>query len=158
MNFRLFLTVLLCSLGYSNLVLAHPLGDREFNELEQLLINYDFVIRYELPPYENKRGLKPYGLLNTKTKTIWINPVVFELGNAKHTLIHEAVHASQTCAGKGSISLVDLPIDPPQITRPYFMRYHQYRREIEAQAYTVQAQPDAIEVVTKLLNKYCSVT
>ncbi|MDJ0680318.1 MAG: hypothetical protein QNJ18_10695 [Xenococcaceae cyanobacterium MO_167.B52] len=156
MNFRLFFTVLLSSLGCSNLVLAHPLGDPEFNQLEQLLINYDFVVRYELPPYENKRGLKPYGLLHTKTKTIWINPVVFDLGNAKATLIHEAVHASQTCAGNGSIALVDLEIEPPQITRPYFMRYHQYRREIEAQAYTVQAQPDSLALVTQLLNKYCS--
>ncbi len=137
------------------MALGHPLGDREFNELEQLLINYDFTIRYEIPPYENKRGLKPYGLLDSKSKTIWINPVVFELGNAKHTLIHEAVHASQTCAGNGEITLLDLAIEPPQITRPYFMGYHGYRREIEAQAYTIHAQTDGLAIVTELLNKYC---
>ena len=157
MNFKLIGIFLLSSLGCWNFALAHPLGDEEFNRLEQLLINYNFVIRYELPPYENSRGLKPYGLLDTKNKTIWINPVVFDLGNAKPTLIHEAVHASQTCAGNGSIALLDLAIEPPQITRPYFMRYHNYRREIEAQAYAVQAQPDSLAIVTDLLNKYCSV-
>ena len=157
MNCRTLIIVLLWSLGYCGGVLGHPLGDPQFNQLEQLLIDYGFVIRYELPPYENQRGLKPYGLLNTKTKTIWINPVVFDLGNAKHTLIHEAVHASQTCAGtNGSIALLDLKLKPPQITRPYFMRYHQFRRDIEAQAYTVQAQPDSLAIVTELLHKYCS--
>ncbi len=156
MNFKLIGILLLSSLGCCNLAFAHPLGDEEFNRLEQLLINYNFVIRYELPPYENRRGLKPYGLLDSKNKTIWINPVVFDLGNAKPTLIHEAVHASQTCAGNGSIALVNLAIEPPQITHPYFMRYRNYRREIEAQAYAVQAQADSLAIVTELLNKYCS--
>ncbi len=155
MNFRLIFILVLSSFGCSNLALGHPLGDREFNELEQLLINYDFAIRYEIPPYENKRGFKPYGLLNSRSKTIWINPVVFDLGNAKPTLIHEAVHASQTCAGNGEIKLLNLAIEPPQMTRPYFMYYHGYRREIEAQAYAIQAQPDSLAIVIELLKKYC---
>ena len=155
MNFRLIFLLVLSSLGCSTIALAHPLGDTEFNKLEQLLIDYDFVIRYELPPSTNRRGYRPYGLLDTRSKTIWINPVVFDLGNAKPTLIHEAVHASQTCAGNGKIQLLDLAIEPPQITRPYFTYYHGQRREIEAQAYTIQAQPDSLAIVTELLNKYC---
>ncbi len=155
MNLRLFIIALFSSLGYSNGVLGHPLGDEEFNQLETLLTNYDFVVRYELPPHQNQKGYRPYGLLDTKNRTIWINPVVFDLGNAKPTLVHEAVHASQTCAGDGEISLLDLNIKAPQITLPYFMRYHSYRRAIEAQAYTVQVQPDSLAIVTELLNKYC---
>ncbi|MGK7894909.1 MAG: hypothetical protein AB4372_15145 [Xenococcus sp. (in: cyanobacteria)] len=128
----------------------------EFDRLEQILISYGFIIKQELPPPINNSGFRPYGLMNSETKTIWINPVVFELGNAQAVLVHEAVHAAQTCAGDGQVSLLNLDLEPPQFTRPYFMRYHSYRREIEAQAYTVQVQPDSLEITIELLEQYCS--
>ena len=46
--------------------------DTEFVRLRQILENYDFEVRLELPP---RRGA--YGLLQHSSKTIWINPVVF---------------------------------------------------------------------------------
>ena len=136
--------------------LAHSGDNSEFNRLQQILISYGFIVKQELPPPINNSGLRPYGLMNSKTRTIWINPVVFELGNAQAVLIHEAVHAAQSCAGNGKMSLVNLDIEPPQFTRPYFMRYHAYRREIEAQAYTVQVQPDSLEIAIQLLEQHCS--
>ena len=136
--------------------LAHSSNDSEFDSLQQILVGYGFIVKQELPPPINNSGFRPYGLINSKTKTIWINPIVFELGNAQAVLVHEAVHAAQTCAGEGQVSLLNLDLEPPQFTRPYFMRYHSYRREIEAQAYTVQVQPDSLEIVIKLLEQYCS--
>ena len=147
----LFLTsgIVLPKLAYS--------GDNSgFNRLQQILISHGFIVKQEIPPKINNFGLRPYGLMNSKTKTIWINPVVFELGNAQAVLIHEAVHAAQTCAGGGQVSLLNLDLEPPQFTRPYFMRYHSYRREIEAQAYTVQVQPDSLAIAIELLEQHCS--
>ena len=130
-------------------------ADFQFESLQTALIDYGFVVKLEIPPYQNKYGIKPYGLLEGKTKTIWINPVVFDLGNAKPTLIHEATHAAQLCAGEGNFELLNLDIDPPRITHPYFMRYHNYRKEIEAEAYTVQVQPNSLEIVDRLLDTHC---
>jgi len=134
---------------------VHSTDNSDFDNLEQILISYDFIVKQELPPKIGNSRLRPYGLMNSKTKTIWINPVVFELGNARPVLIHEAVHAAQTCAGDGQISLVELDLEPPQFTRPYFMRYHSYRREIEAQAYTVQVQTDSLAIAIGLLEQNC---
>ena len=150
----LVIIFLTSGLIFSNL--AYSGDNSEFNRLQQILINHGFIVKQEIPPMMNNLGLRPYGLMNSKTKTIWINPVVFELGNAQAVLVHEAVHAAQTCAGGGQVSLLNLDLDPPQFTRPYFMRYHSYRREIEAQAYTVQVQPDSLAIAIELLEQHCS--
>ncbi len=150
----LVIIFLTSGLIFSNL--AYSSDNSEFNRLQQILINHGFIVKQEIPPMMNNLGLRPYGLMNSKTKTIWINPVVFELGNAQAVLVHEAVHAAQTCAGGGQVSLLNLDLDPPQFTRPYFMRYHSYRREIEAQAYTVQVQPDSLAIAIELLEQHCS--
>lgn len=143
----------IASLSLANLV--HSADNSDFDNLEQILIGYGFIVKQEIPPKIGNSQLRPYGLINSKTKTIWINPVVFELGNARPVLIHEAVHAAQTCAGDGQIALVELDIEPPQFTRPYFMRYHAYRREVEAQAYTVQVQTDSLAIAIGLLEQNC---
>jgi hypothetical protein len=130
--------------------------DSQFNSLQKTLTSYGFIIKIELPPYQTLRGIRPYGVVSSKTKTIWINPVVFDLGNARSTLVHEATHAAQLCIGKGEFKLLNLEIEPPKITHPYFLRYHQnYQREIEAEAYTVQVQPNSLELINQLLDRYC---
>ena len=154
LRWSLVIIFLTSSLIFSNL--AYSGDNSEFNRLQQILINHGFTVKQEIPPKINNLGLRPYGLMNSQTKTIWINPVVFELGNAQAVLIHEAVHAAQTCAGGGRVALLNLDLDPPQFTRPYFMRYHSYRREIEAQAYTVQVQPDSLAIAIELLEQHCS--
>ena len=155
---KLRLTTIIVSLATLLIVsrLVYADDNSEFDRLRQILISYGFTVKQELPPPINNSGFRPYGLMNSKTKTIWINPVVFELGNAKAVLIHEAVHAAQTCAGGGEIALLNLDLESPQYARPYFMRYHSYRREIEAQAYTVQVQPDSLAIAINLLEQYCS--
>ncbi|MEO1132851.1 MAG: hypothetical protein AAFX40_09120 [Cyanobacteria bacterium J06639_1] len=124
----------------------------EFDRLQRSLESYGFTVRLEAPP---RWGT--YGQLQGKTQTIWINPVAFELGNADATLIHEAVHAAQTCAGEnGNLRPLGLDIQPPKLTRPYFLRYHNHiRRQLEAEAYTVPAQPNAIAIVHDLLQQHC---
>ena len=158
-KFKLFIIFLIVTLIVVYAPLSYSQSDRfnsQFELLQKTLTDYGFIVKLEIPPYQNKYGIKPYGLLEGKSKTIWINPVVFELGNAEPTLIHEATHAAQLCAGNGEFALLNLGIDPPKMTHPYFMRYHNYRREIETEAYTVQVQPNRLEIANRLLNSYCS--
>lgn len=125
--------------------------DKEFLELKTKLENYGFQVRLETSPIRGS-----YGLLQTSSKQIWIDPLVFELGIAKPTIIHEAVHAAQYCAGKGQIQALGLNISPPNVARPFFMRYkHSLRRHIEAEAYSVQTHPDGLQMVMSLLDKHC---
>ena len=129
-----------------------PVSDPEpdFSRLRQVLEKYRFKLRIERPPVKGN-----YGMLETRSQSIWINPVVFDLGIARPTLIHEAVHAAQFCAGDGKLQLLGLDILPLPFARPYFWQYPSPRREIEAEAYAVQSQPDGLEIVISLLEQYC---
>ena len=122
----------------------------DFARLQLTLEQANFVVKLELPP---KRG--NYGLLEIDTRTIWINPVVFELGIAQHTLVHEAVHAAQLCGSHEELAPLALGLEPPLVVQPYFMRYNGLRRLIEAEAYTVQALDNSVDYVIDLLNAHC---
>ena len=129
---------------------------KKFASLQQKLIDYGFTVKLEIPPYANRFGRKPYGLVRNREKTVWINPVVFDLGNELPVLIHEAVHAAQICAGDGNFSALNIDLEAPQIALPYFLRYHNLRRELEAEAYIVQTQPNSFELAKELLDQNCS--
>ncbi|BAY23274.1 hypothetical protein NIES2100_30380 [Calothrix sp. NIES-2100] len=125
--------------------------EKQFRELKNKLEKSGFQVIIELPP---KRGA--YGLLQEGTKKIWINPVVFDLGIANQTLIHESVHAAQVCAGNGKIRTLRLKIEPINYARPLFMRYTDvHRQDLEREAYAVQTQPNNFELAVNLLQKYC---
>jgi hypothetical protein len=137
-------------LGTLFLTLATPSTDADFSRLQNVLEQYGFKVKLETPPVR-----EAYGMLQTKTKMIWINPIVFDLGIARPTLVHEAVHAAQLCYGKTEVQALGLEMEPPPMTRRFFMRYHSYTRQIEAEAYTIQVQPDGVDLVISLLNKHC---
>ena len=129
-----------------------------FATLQQKLSDYGFPVELAIPPYQNRYGIRPYGLVNTKDDKVWLNPIVFDLGNALPTLVHETVHVAQLCKGdRASFELLNLEIEAPKITHPYFMRYHNLQREIEAEAYTVQVQPNSYELALGLLTENCPV-
>lgn len=132
------------------LSLATPSIDAEFSRLQNVLEQHGFKVKIEPPPVR-----EAYGMLQSKTKMIWIHPIVFELGIARPTLVHEAVHAAQLCYGKTNVQALGLKMEPPPMTRLYFMRYHSFTRQIEAEAYTIQVQPDGVDLVISLLNKHC---
>ncbi|MBD2395708.1 hypothetical protein H6G11_15800 [Cyanobacterium aponinum FACHB-4101] len=132
------------------LLSQNPTQDK-FNTLKRTLENYNFNVKIEPPPLRST-----YGLLQVKTRTIWINPIVFDLQIALPTLIHEATHAAQLCAGKNEITALNLSLSPPNIARPYFTHYnHGLRRHLEAEAYAVQTHPEGYDLVISLLNKHC---
>jgi hypothetical protein len=130
-----------------NLSVSNP----DFLHLQEVLESYNFTVKISPPTV---RGA--YGLFDSKTRIIWIHPLVFDLGIARPTLIHEAVHAAQLCHGGKTVKALNLGIEPPPMTRRFFMNYEGFSRQIEAEAYTVQVQPDGIDLVISLLQKYCS--
>ena len=153
---------LLLTMAIAQLPNANP----EFIELKTQLENYGFQVNIEIPPnfnlpdqkidFQRRRVSKPYGVLNAKSKSIWINPIVFELGNSNAVLIHEAVHAAQYCAGNGNIQTIGLDLEPIEQARPFFKRYANiYSQAVEKEAYTVQTQPNSYELVQTLLEQHC---
>lgn len=123
----------------------------EFSQLQQTLEHHGFSMILDLPP---QRG--SYGLLQVSSRTIWINPVVFDLEIAVPTLVHEAVHAVQLCKGTdGNLAPLNLGLTPYAGAYRLYMRYTGRRRTLEMEAYTIQARTDRIEYVTDLLNSRC---
>jgi hypothetical protein len=135
----------------SLLISQLPTANQQFLDLENRLEKAGFQVILKLPP---RRGA--YGLLEENSKTIWINPIVFELHIATPTLIHEAVHAAQVCKGKGKVVALGLDIQPSNYARPFFSHYiNNDRQNLEREAYAVQTQPNRFELVISLLEKYC---
>lgn len=141
------------SLLFSSLLCITPIHAESdsFQRLKKELERYNFKVILQIPPYQGA-----YGLLNADSRTIWINPVVFDLNIANPTLIHEAVHAAQLCAGKGKMEALGLEIQPINQARLFFQRYTDInRQDLEREAYAVQTQPDNLELALSLLEKHC---
>jgi hypothetical protein len=139
----------------------------EFTQLKTQLESYGFEVNIAIPPdfklpkqqsSLNHIDRKPYGLLHSQSKSIWINPIVFELGISKATLTHETVHAAQYCAGKGQLKAIALELEPIPQALPYFKRYvDTQRQDLEREAYTVQSQPNSYELARSLLDQHCQI-
>ncbi len=123
-----------------------------FVAVQSALQRAGFAVKLTEPPQAGA-----YGLFRPATRTIWIHPVVFELGIAEQTIVHEATHAAQFCRGQGTLTALKLPYQAPAQARRLFQRYNpdQFRSTLEAEAYAVQAQEDRIEQVLKLLQQHC---
>lgn len=158
---------MLTSLLFSSTILISqlPNADPDFRQLKSQLESYGFQVNIAIPPDSNlpnqQIGLrrtirKPYGLFNPQSKSIWINPIVFELGNSNATLIHETVHATQYCVGNGNLQTIGLGIEPIPQALPFYKRYvDTHSQAIEQEAYTVQTQPNSYELVSSLLEQHC---
>lgn len=144
-----------------------PQPDAQFRQLKTQLENYGFKVNIAIPPslqlpsqqpdFRRRRVRNPYGVLNAADKSIWINPVVFELGNSNAVLIHEAVHAAQFCVGQGRVQTIGLEIEPIKQAQPFFKRYvNTHSQAIEKEAYAVQTQSNSFELATDLLARHCS--
>ncbi|MGK7932757.1 MAG: hypothetical protein AB4041_15170 [Microcystaceae cyanobacterium] len=128
-----------------------PPSDTQFHQLKQTLEGYDFQVLIKVPPIQGA-----YGLFNRDSRTIWINPIVFDLNIAMPTLIHESVHAAQWCAGNGEMTALGLDIQPISQARPFFRRYHDInRQDLEREAYAVQTQPNSLALALSLLDQHC---
>lgn len=122
-----------------------------FIRLQQTLEEDGFRVVFQRPPKRNT-----YGSLYVETKTILINPVVFDLGNAEATLVHEAVHAAQLCASGQPLRSLGLSVSKDKRLRRFYLRYEGALRPIEAEAYSIQIHPQKVDQAIFLLQKHCS--
>ncbi|BFM39048.1 hypothetical protein [Synechocystis sp. LKSZ1] len=141
-------------LSSSWLLAQAPVADPQFQALKHQLEQSQFKVLLAPPP---QRGA--YGALNPQTRTIWIDPLSFDLGIAVPVLVHEAVHAAQTCKGKGkgNIAPLGLTLEPLVYAQPFWLRYGDiHRKDLEREAFTVQTQENRLDLVSGLLRQYCT--
>ena len=73
-------------------VAAEVVLPEDLNSLRKSLSEAGYKVKIQKPPMEGA-----YGLVNKKSKTIWITPIAKEMGVFRTTFIHESVHAAQAC-------------------------------------------------------------
>ena len=122
--------------------------------LVKTLNDKGFTVRNEIPPITSS-----YGLYETKTKTIWISPITKNLGIYKNVLIHEAVHAAQSCP-KGFLTKLDVSLNlttfqEELIKRKLLSNYNYENFLLEKEAFSIQASPNALNIIIKALNERC---
>jgi hypothetical protein len=121
--------------------------------LQQALLRHGFRIEVRQPPG------KAYGRFLSNQKLLEISPLVQELGITRPVLLHEAVHAAQSCPS-GTLTLIGIQrrADPAVESRIRYLLSNHYRQEhmaLEQEAFLVQGQDDAEALVVKALNERC---
>ena len=153
-------------ISIASALLIDRVSDPNFIKLKNKLETYSFQVRIEIPPNyrlpETRSDIprrsfrKPYGVFDATSKSIWINPIVFELGNSEATIVHEAIHAAQFCKGNGKLESLGLDIEPISQAQPFFKRYANIKlQNLEKEAYTIQSQTNSVSVAISLLDRYC---
>jgi len=121
--------------------------------LQQALLRHGFRIEVRQLPG------RAYGRFVPTQKLLEISPVVHELGIAQQVLLHEAVHAAQSCPN-GKLRLIGIQrrADPAVESRIRYLLSNHYRQEhmaLEQEAFLIQGQEDAEALVVKALKERC---
>ena len=125
----------------------------DLSPLQHALLRYGFRIEMRQLPG------RAYGRFIPAQKLIQISPIVNELGITWPVLLHEAVHAAQSCP-KGKLTLLGIKrkADPAVESRIRYLLSHHYLQEhmaLEKEAFLVQGQADAEALVIKALKERC---
>lgn len=123
--------------------------------LVQALRSHGFKVRIALPP-----ARRAYGQYEPSSRTLWLSPLSFELGIARQTFLHEAVHAAQSCPDGKVLSLIGwtLPLPPVvrnEISGLVLNGYGAQSRALEQEAFALQGQPDAVPRLLRALAQRC---
>ncbi|WP_216904115.1 hypothetical protein [Synechococcus sp. CCY 9618] len=126
----------------------------DLQPLVRELGRHGFSVKLAVPPV---RGV--YGLYQARQRTIWVAPISFELGIARPTFLHEAVHAVQSCP-TGVVAPLgwQLPLAPvvrQQIGGILATAYHG-NKAAEQEAFALQSQPDAVPRLLAALRQRCA--
>ena len=128
---------------------------KDLMPLLNLLKKKGFKIKFEFPPRKDA-----YGLFQIKSKTIWISPLSFSQGTSRQTILHEATHAAQSCPN-GLLKPMNLklkisPFLKKEIQTILLRDYTTNQFLIEEEAYSLQTQKNAIELLLKALEERCN--
>ena len=118
------------------------------------LKRHGFSVVQQQPP-----GGTAYGLFDADRKLLMIAPITHDLGIARHVLLHEAVHAAQSCPD-GRMRLIgwSLSTSPAVASRIRYLitnHYQQGDQTLEQEAFLMQSQPNAETLIVKALNQRC---
>ena len=136
------------------LLLGLPAPAADLGELQRSLLRHGFTIEVRQPPGQ------AYGRFIPAQRRLEISPLVQELGITRPVLLHEAVHAAQSCPD-GTLSLIGVqrPVDPAVGSRIRYLLRHHYKPNtaaLEQEAFVIQSQPDAEQLIITALNQRCS--
>ena len=149
------------ALGGALITQAAPLSPRSEAALPPDLLplvrglqQHGFKVRIALPP-----ARRAYGQFVPATRTLWISPLSFELGIARQTFLHEAVHAVQSCPS-GVLRPIgwNLPLQAVvrnEISGIVINGYPSHNRVLEQEAFALQGQPDAVPRLLRALAQRC---
>lgn len=125
----------------------------DLQPLVSALRAHGFQVRIALPPRPGA-----YGQFDPNRRILWISPLSFELGIARQTFLHEAVHAIQSCpAGVVRPLGWTFPLDPAVERGIRVILHHDYptQRDVEREAFGLQGQPDAVPRLLAALRQRC---
>ena len=126
----------------------------DIQSLLATLNKHGFTVVQQQPP-----GGTAYGLFQPERKLLMVAPIAHDLGIARHVLLHEAVHAAQSCPD-GGMQLIGLPLttSPAVASRIRYLltnHYHQNDQLLEQEAFLIQSQPNAEALIVQALNQRC---
>ncbi|MFM8526075.1 MAG: hypothetical protein ACKOCM_10730 [Cyanobacteriota bacterium] len=118
------------------------------------LHRHGFRLRLEPPPV---RGV--YGLFESRSRTLWLAPIAFDLGIGRQTLLHEATHAAQSCPD-GPLRLIGWNLPLASVVRQEIAgiittRYPAGKRALEREAFALQGQAKAVTLLIEALSQRC---
>ena len=122
--------------------------------LVQILRDAGYQVYFSKPPIPGT-----YGTTNAREKKIWIAPISVDMGIARQTLIHEAVHAAQGCPN-GKYKPIGWDISLPKnvevtIKQILYQKYARKDYMIEKEAFYMQSHPQAFEKISNALKQRC---
>ena len=136
------------------LLLGLPAPAADLEQLQRSLLRHGFTIDVRHPPGQ------AYGRFISTEKRLEISPLVQELGISRPVLLHEAVHAAQSCP-HGSLTLIGVQrsVDPAVASRIRYLLSNHYKPNsaaVEQEAFVIQSQPDAEQLIITALDQRCS--
>ena len=136
------------------MLLPAPAIAADLTALQQTLFRHGFRIEARQPPGE------AYGRFISSRKLLEISPLVRDLGITRPVLLHEAVHAAQSCPdGRLTLLALDRQSSPVVESRIRYLLNNHYSQEhqaLEQEAFRLQSQPDAEALIIAALNRRCS--
>lgn len=135
-------------------VQSAPQWPEDLLPLVKALQQAGYQVRFEKPPIQGA-----YGATNYRKKIIWVAPISVDLGIARQTLIHEAVHGAQGCpAGKlqrigwktEMVNAVDR-----EIAGILYRNYPHAKFDVEREAFSMQSNPNAFPLIIEALKERC---
>ena len=122
--------------------------------LVQILREAGYKVNFSKPPIPGA-----YGATNARKKKIWIAPISVDMGIARQTLIHEAVHAAQGCPN-GRYEPIGWNVSIPKnvettIKQILYQKYARKDYAVEKEAFYMQSHPEAFKKISAALKQRC---